>query len=216
MLAVIIILCLLVLFLILPVGADLLYQENVFIVKLRVGLLGIQLVPKKSGKPGAEKPAQKKKKKPAAGDGHKASRRKPGLRDYFELSGIVLRTLSRFRRHLSIDVLHLRYVAAASDPYDAIMQYGYLNSGFSILAPLLHRTFQIREERIVLDLDVMSDKPEIAARMTLTIQIWEILFIGVSAGYGALRWFIRFRKAAKATEQKSEKAAGPAPAEQKG
>ena len=207
MLAIIILVCLLVLFLILPVGVDLRYREGTTGLKLKLGPLGIAVLPKK--KPGGEKPKKpkkpkKKKKKPPApsgGEGQSKPRRKPALRDYLELASILLRAASRLRRHISVDVLRLRYVTAAPDPCDAIVRYGALNAAVSALTPLLHRIFKIRDEELILDLDVMADRPVLDARLVVTLQIWEIIYIGCTAAFGALGWLIRFRRASKDKEK---------------
>lgn len=215
MIALIIVILFLVLLLILPVGVDISYLKGVFALKVKVGPLRIGILPKKEGaskkQTGTEKP--QKKQKSADQKGGKGV--KPGLADFLKIAGVILKTVSRFRKTLSIDVFHLVFVAAAKDPYHAVMEYGYLNAAFSALSPLLHNAVRIRDERVVLDLDVSAPKPVIEAQLLATLQIWEIFYIGFSAGFGYLLWFLPFRKAAREKER-TEAKAGAHPVEQKG
>lgn len=208
MLALVIIVVLLVLFLILPVGVDAAYDGAVFALKAKAGLIKIQILPKKEKPPeeeGKEKPKkpkkEKKEKKKKREQEHKP-KQKLTLDDILELAGIGLKALGRFRRSLSVDKLMLHMAAAAPDPYDAVLLYGRVNAGLSALSPLLHRALKIREEDIRTCVDTEPGTMFLEARVVVTLQIWEILYIAFSAGFAALRWLIKRKRKIRKLEQK--------------
>ena len=207
MIAWIIVIVLLLLFLLLPVGADVSYEAELLTVKICAGLLRIQIIPgkKKSDAPAAESVAEKPKKEKVKTP-KKENRLKITKDDIVTLLKIVFRTLRRFRKHLSIDVLKLWWAAAAEDPYDAVVQFGALNAGISTLLPLAEEVLKIREKDIRTAVDLEAAKPQITARVAATIQIWEILFIVIFAGAAAAAWYLKkrrqARRAARAAAQK--------------
>ena len=204
MLAWIIVLVLLLLFLILPVGVDAAFAQSQFSLKLKLGLLRFRIIPGKEGKQRKEKkPKQPRPKKPKEQSGE--TEQKPKLKlnkdDIFTLLGIVFRMLNRFRKHLSIDLLRLHWTAGAEDPYDAVIQYGGLNAGLNTLYPLAHSVLHIQEEDLGTDLSYELTKPEIDARVVATLQIWEILLIGICAGAAVLRWYWKKRRNARGADR---------------
>lgn len=204
LLALVIIVVLLVLFLILPVGVDAAYDGAVFALKAKAGLIKIRILPKKEKPPeeeGEEKPKPKKEKKQKREKEHKP-KQKLTLDDILELAGIGLKALGRFRRSLSVDKLMLHMAAAAPDPYDAVLLYGRVNAGLSALSPLLHRALKIREEDIRTAVDTEPGTMLIEARVVVTLQIWEILYIAFSAGFAALRWLGKRKKRIRKLERK--------------
>ena len=202
LLALVIIVVLLVLFLILPVGVDAAYDGAVFALKAKAGLVKIQILPKKEKPPkpeGEKKPKKEKKKKRE--QEHKP-KQKLTLDDILELAGIGLKALGRFRRSLSVEKLMLHMAAAAPDPYDAVLLYGRVNAGLSALSPLLHRALKIREEDIRTCVDTEPGTMFLEARVVVTLQIWEILYIAFSAGFAAWRWLIKRKRKIRKLEQK--------------
>ena len=239
-----IIIVLLILLLILPVGIDGVYQNQAFTLIAKAGPIHMQLGSSKAKeghkkkKKGEAKAAEKRT--PASRQSwirrglnrllkfvstvfkaifrflRRSSSVRLGINDFVEFASIAFKALSRFRRFLSIDYFCLYFIVAAPDPYDAVMQYGYFNAALSLLSPLMHRAFKIRDEEIGLDVDVMGSKPVIQARLVCTIQIWEILVIAVCAGFSVLRWYRAFRKRSKGQNNKEKPTAGAVPAGQKG
>jgi len=201
LLALVIIFTLLLLLFILPVGVDLRY-EDAFALKLKIGPLRCDLLPKKKEK--SEKPKKEKKnKKPEAS---KKSKKRPKLRagDVMELCRIALKALGRFRRSLSIDRLRLYILVAAEDPYDAVLRYGALNAGLGVLAPLAHNALKIRNEDVRTNVDVQGQKGWLELQLIATLQVWEILQIALCAGFAFLSWSSARKKAAKAAENQKD------------
>ena len=210
MLVWIIVIAVLLLILLLPVGADVRYDRGALILKVKAGLLRFTILPEKTGRkakktPKAEQKTEKPKKEKVKipSDQKKIRLTKE---DIPTLLGIVFRLLRRLRKHLSIDRLKLWWAAAAEDPYDAVVQFGALNAGFSLLMPLAKDVLKIREEDIRTDVDFEAKQPQIIANVVATIQIWEILLIVICAAAAAGSWYLKKRKqsrtAAKAAAQK--------------
>jgi len=195
LLAWIIILAVLLLLLTLPVGIDAAYAGS-FTLKLKISLFRVCLFPKKTKKKKKEPKKTEAEQKPSDGK-QKTKRTKLSLDDILTLLDIVLKALRRFRIHLSIDLFRLIWEAAASDPYDAVIQYGRVNAVIGNVRPAAHKTFKIRDEEIRTTLSLESERPVIETRIILSIQIWEILMIALLAGGAALKWYISRKRAAR-------------------
>ena len=115
-----------------------------------------------------------------------------------DLARIGLNVLKRFGYHLSIDRLMLHYTAASGDPYGAVLQYGRVNALLGTLAGPLHTVFRVVHEDVRTELDFEAEHPRIAARIVVTIQIWEILLIALSDGIAALKWYFKQKREARA------------------
>ena len=100
-----------------------------------------------------------------------------------------LHAMERFRRRLCIDLLELKLVCGGDDPYNTAMSYGYVSAAVGALLPFVERTFKITEKRINIDVDFDSGHFSYYARLILTIQIWEALYIS----FAFLYEFIVFR-----------------------
>ncbi len=203
-----IVIVLLLLILLLPVGIDAAYASGALTLKLKTGPIRIQLLPAKKKK----KPKQRKE-KPTRADqdssGHDdAGKLRLGRDDVLTLLRLVLRTLRRFRKHLSVDLLRLYWIAAAEDPYDAAVQYGAMNAALTAVIPLAESVLKIREKDVRTDFDFEARSPVIDARAVATLQVWEILFIVLCAGAAAVSWYLGKRKqariAAKADAEKGK------------
>ena len=193
MIALCIIAVVLLLILILPVGVDASYLALQASVKVKAGPLCFQILPAKEKKP--KKPKKNQKKKPKPAEGHEKEKEKGKQKatltfdDIVELAKLALTALGRFRRCLSVDLLMLHLTAASADPCDAVMLYGRVNAALGALRAPAHRALKIRREDLRTAVDFDAAAPEIDARIVATIQIWEILYIGICAAAAFLRWY---------------------------
>ena len=202
MLVWIIILALLVLILAFPVGVDAAYDPGAYFLKLKLGPFRLTLLPRK--KPG------KKKEKPEKPNSEEAPQEQPKkkekmrftLDDILTLAEIGLDAIRRFCRHLSIDRFLLYWTAAARDPYAAVLQYGRVNAILGTLSAKARSDWKVRNEDVQTSLDLEAAKPVIRTRLVMSIQIWEILLVGVCAGWAGARWIIR-----KKRNERNERAA---------
>ena len=193
------IIVLVLLLLILPVGLRIAYHEQLSL-KLIIGPLKLRILPQAHEKPKLSE--SKKKEKVKVPKEHKKFRLTTA--DIFELLRIVLQALRRLRKFVSIDLLRLHLTVSAEDPYDAVMRYGALNAGLSTLMPLVACVLKIREEDIQTFVDLERQKPVIRAEFAATLQIWEILVIGVCAIISLLRWYINKKKLDHGADSRTE------------
>ncbi len=190
----IIVLLVLLLILACPVGIDGAYQTARFSLKLKIGPFRKALFPREKEK---KKKKKEKKEKPKPQEtGEKKPKKKPGftLDDILTLAEIGLDALHRFRVHLSIDRFLLYWTAAAADPYAAVMQYGRINAALGSLMGKAHTALKIRDEDVRTTIDLILEHPQIEAQLVLSIQVWEVLLIGIIAGAAGLRWMIRKKR----------------------
>ena len=183
---------------ILPLGIHIAFQDETYFLKLKLGILKIQIFPRKR-RLGRKKHCRKKKKLQETPqhaqmqEEGKEKRRWPSFSDFIDLAKIVLCTALKFRRNVSVDCLRF-VLCVGGDPYDAILSYGRCNAALSTLTPLLHRTLKIREEELRVELDFFAVKNHIDAEIIVSLQFWELVYIGFSSGYSLLRWYMTFRK----------------------
>lgn len=200
---------------VLPVGMDGRWQSGSALVFLKLGPLRLQVFPwkwkkKASGQDQTEAPKKEKKKR-------RTPKQRPALtkKDYFSLAKILLRTMQRFRRKLSVDFLQLHYTAASGDPYDTVMQYSRFCAALEALFPLAKQVLHIKKQDIVLDLTFETDKPIVKARVELALRIWEICYVSARMLVDLLKWRKQHQIAAEQTpaaEEQSKQACSQAAA----
>ena len=175
----------LLLLLILPLGVDASYLDKKGAVKLKIGPILVQILPKK-GKNKSPEPGDKKEKPKAAGEPRKKQPRSSG--DIVSLAKLALDLLARLRRRLSIDLLQLRFVAGSEDPYRAVMLYGRANAILASLLPPARLAFKLRQEEISTAVDFNRSLPMIEGRLVATLQVWELIYLAVCALWAFLKW----------------------------
>lgn len=194
---------LIVLILLIPLGADLGYEDGKLHVSAKLMGIQMQLFPKPPpdpNKPPKEKKPkkEKKKKEPAQEEKPKAKRKLPFNRDeLLELLKIVLRGFGRFGRKFKVDRFVLRYVAAGYDPYDVAMTYGWVNAALSSLAPICRKRFTVKDCEVSTDVDFTADWMHLDLGLGFSIRIGQILGTVLSIGFGALRILLRSKRRRK-------------------
>jgi hypothetical protein len=195
-----------------PVGVDGGFAGTAPFLSARAGPFTIGILPKRDR---AESPrqrqarlakkAEQKAKKEEKKKRERLEEKKKGSRfaTARELVRMGMRTLSRLRRHLCVDLFLLRWTAAASNPYDAAMQYGAVCAALGTLVPMAERTLKIRECEMEVNVRFDLEKPEIEARILLTLRIWEIVWVGLNFGMEYLRWRLNHRRKTGDTERKN-------------
>lgn len=190
---------LLILLNLLRVGVSAGYEAQTLSVSACVGPVTIPVWPRA---PAAEKPKQEPQEQPQEKPKEKPKEKElPDLDTIFALAKLALRALSAFRRKLKVELFRLVFIAGASDPYDTAMQYAYVNAALGGLRPMAERALQIKKRDVQVGTDFTADRPQVEARLTLTIRIGQIVAIGVVFGVGYLKFLLQKRKAAKAQQQ---------------
>ena len=201
------VLCVFVVIMLLPVGGSVVYDENGAVVKILVGAIRIQVLPrtkpaksKNDKKPKQAKPKKEKKKSeevPAEAAAKKGGKL-PMLLDFVQLG---IRFLGSFRRKLLIRELKLYVTYGGDDPAKAAVSYGNSCAAAHGILPLLHQIFHIRKQDVRLIFDETSDTMKIYAQAALSIRIGQVLALAVRYGVQALQILLKHKS--KTNEEKA-------------
>ncbi len=192
-----IILAVLILILLTKVGIDAAYEGGAASLAIRLGPVRKQLLPKPEKPDKPKKPKKDKKEKPAKPKEKDEKPAKPkkklDLAFLLNLAKIGLHALNRFRIRLRVDVFHLRFIMASGDPYTTATTYGYVQAFVGMLGPRVRRAFTVKESRVELGTDFLAEKPEIEARLALTIRIGSVFAVVFATGFEFLRYMVKRR-----------------------
>ena len=195
---------LIVLILLIPVGADLGYEDGKLHVSAKVMGMLLQLYPKPPpdpNKPPREKKPKKEKKKKEPEEGEeqpKKKRKLPFNRDeLLELVKVALKGFGKLGRKFQVDRFVLRYTAAGYDPYDVAMTYGWVNAALSSLAPLCRERFTVKNCEVRTDVDFTADWMHLDLGLCVTIRIGQVLGTVLGIGFGALKILLRSKRRQK-------------------
>lgn len=210
-LAVIALILLLLLFT--PLGVTAGYSGGRATVAARIMCFDLTLYPRPEKKPGAagrkkakkaKKPAEPKPDRPA-----KEKKPKPPLvtREMApELLRLLGRTLTRFRKKLTVNRFRLHIIVAGDDPYDAVMAYGAINSAFATAGTAAGRAFNVRQSDVRTGLDFSAASTSVDAQITVTLNLARVLAVALAAGAGFLKIKRDAARAAKAAaKERKEK-----------
>lgn len=203
MIALLIIAAVLILLMLTKVGFDAAYSSVGAALTVKLGPARIQLLPQPKKTEKAKKPRKKKKgKKEKTGkkeknDNSEKPKRKLSFSSLFELVKIALRALNRFRISIRVDLFRLRFIMGSADPYTTAITYGYVQTAVGMLTPKLRRAFTVRESHVEMGTDFLAEKPEIDARLVLTIRIGRIFVVLFAAGWEFLRFYFRQKRKKK-------------------
>ncbi len=157
---------------------------------VRVGLIKLNILPKKPREPKVKKPP--KPKKAAAAGGEPAKKKKTPLdgidkKGKLELVKAVLRALGRFRAKLGVQYLRFHYTVATPDPFKTAMGFGIASGAASAFVPLLDNAFDIEERDVAPAFDFTQSKPRVDLWITASILFWQLLFIAAVLGVDYLK-----------------------------
>ena len=205
-----VILAIIVLIMLIPIGADIAFENSELRISGKLCGKLIQLYPE----PPEEKKAEKKKKKEKE---DKAQEEKPqeekkalalpklNKEEILELAKTGIGAAGKFGKKLKVDRFLLHYVAAGKDPYNTAMSFAYVNAALSSLAPMCARRFTVKDCSVWTDIDFLDDKMHLDFGLAMTIRIGQILGIGIATGLKALSILKKNKKRLK------EEAANAAP-----
>jgi hypothetical protein len=194
----------------LPIGADGGYCENAAFLSVRIGPLPYRILPQKERRETERQKAarlrkeEKRKVKKLAKAQKKAQkeRKAPDVNTILALAKMGLQALQRFRKRLSVDYIRFLWTAAAGNPYDAAMQFGAVSAALGALTPLAASVLRVRQSEVDVSLRFDTEKPILDARLTLSLRVWEILWIGLAFGFAYLRFKYKNRRRTGVTERK--------------
>ena len=190
--------------LLIPVGVDIYFEDDVFRLSAKFAGILLQVFPRPpadESKPKKEKkPKKKKDEKPKDASEEKPKRQRRlnfTKEEILELIQTVLKGLGRFRRKLRVDRFLLHYTAAGRDPYNTAMTFGYVNAALDTLAPICAERFTVKDCSVWTAVDFTEDWMRLDFGLAMTIRIGQILGVGLSIGFGALKILLRNRRRLK-------------------
>lgn len=165
-------LALLIVFMILPICAEISCKDGKASVSVRLSKIPIYLYPKRN------KSEKKKKEK------------KLELKDKLEIAKILRRTLKRVFHRFKLSKLKLRFISAGDDPYDIVMRYNNANA----IAGFFYPICDAENRDVVIRADFESERSEFSAILGLKIRIYQLFAVAPAAAMGILKIFIKQRK----------------------
>ncbi len=204
----------LVLVLLIPVGIDFRYEEDIVRFSLKVAWKEIQLIPKKKKSPDEEKPKEEKKPKKEKKPEEETSpedKKKLSLpfntEEIFELLKVLINSFGSFCGKVSVDRFVLHWICPGSwDPYLMARIYAVVNAGLSQLAPVCDYRFRCRDSSVWTDIDFVRDDMKLEFVLIMTIRIGQAVGSGLKVAFAALNIYLRSKRRVK-REEKEEKEA---------
>ncbi len=196
--ALLIVIGILMLLALLPLGAYVRYDSNGAHVYLLIGLLRLQLYPKKKAK--KEKKAKKAQKEAKAKEKKPKEQKQPigGLiRDFYPFVSLALELFDYSVRKLRVHhlTLHVSF-GGAEDPAKAAINYGRAWALIGSVMPRLRSRFRIKHENVSASCDFTTDEMRVFAQ-------WKAVFFLGDSLTMALRYGIRAFKLYRTVKQRN-------------
>ena len=204
-----------VLIMLIPIGADFRYEDEVVRISAKVAGIKLQLLPKPKRKPKKEKAKKEKpqkeqkpkEEKPKEGKDKKEKKGLPfNAEEILELLSAVLKSFGRFGRKFKVERFVLHWIAPNWDPYTSARIFAWVNAAMSQLAPFCTERFHCRDTSVWTDIDFTRENMFLEFGLTFSIRIGQIVGTGLSTGFAALRILLKSRRRTK-REAKEEAAA---------
>lgn len=131
---------------------------------------------KKAAKP-KEKPKKKKEKPP------KYTEKPPLTAVVTAFKDLAVGILTRFAKHIKLEELRLRVLAASDDAAKTALEYGSFCAAAGMVqtaAEALPRT-NPKKVNIAVECDFLADTPEIDAEIRVSIRVWRLVWMALFA-----------------------------------
>ena len=202
------------LIMLIPVGADVGYENGELSLSAKVCGIMLKLLPRKpadGSEPKKEKKPQKEKKPKEAGPEQAPKPRKKlnlqlNMDEILALVKAVLRGFGKFGK-LTVDRFMLHYVAAGSDPYATAMTYNYVNAALSSLAPICAERFIVKDCDVWTNIDFTEEKTRIDFGLCVVIRIGQVFRMAFAILFGAL-WILIKNKFRLLKEKRKNRGSG--------
>ena len=208
------------LIMLIPVGADIGYENGQLTLSAKVCGIMLKLLPRSPGeksKPRKEKkPKEEKKKQEQEQTPNQETKPKKKLNlqlnrdEILALVKTVLRGFGKFGK-LTVDRFMLHYVAAGKDPYTTAMTYNYVNAALSSLAPICAERFIVKDCDVWTNIDFTNDQTSIDFGLCVVIRIGQVFRMAFAILFGAL-WILIKNKLRLRKERRINRETGDGPA----
>ena len=165
---VIVILCLL------PVGVIICYEKKQLDLRLRIAFLSFAIHPEDRLLPGKKKKRRRRR----------SRRAPPPWRDILRPALDAMRGMIR---KIRIDELRIHYTAGSEDPASAALQYGLVSAGLGVLLGQLEAACRGKKRQVEIDIDYELTGPEVQARASLSLRLWQLVGLIVRFGVRYLK-----------------------------
>ena len=145
-----------------------------------------------------QKPKKPKKPKPEQSLSEKVG----GALEYAQaLLPVVLEAAGQFKRKLQADKLVLELTAGGTDPADAAMLYGRASAALGAFWYPLTQALNVKDGRAHVTVDFDAAAMTLYAFLSLSLKLWQILWLVVYFGCKALLAYLKVRREQKRTKQ---------------
>ena len=131
-----------------------------------------------------EKEKKKKTEKRAKQEKRQAEEEKKSLFEQIELvKSIVTEWFERFGKYAVIKIKKLHMTAAAQEPSDTAVMFGFMNAASGTLLHVCSkfRVFEMNPENVAVYSDFTGQSPELRADIQLKIKVWQLLICTLGA-----------------------------------
>ena len=190
--------------LLIPIGADIGYEQGKIHVSATAAGAEIRLFPRKK-KPESDEPKppkkekKKKEKKKDEGDGEEPKKKKKldfTLDEILDLLKAVLHGLGHFAHRIRVDRFVLHLIVAGNDPYNVAMAYGKINAWLSAMAPAC-RKLNAKNSDVWTAVDFTDDWPHLDFAIAMSFRLCTVVGMLFVIGWGALKVLLRRKKRRK-------------------
>ena len=202
------------LIMLIPIGADIRYEEGVVRLSAKAAWIKLQLIPKQKKAVKEEKPKKEKKKKEKpskkAEKEDSSAKKKRSLpfntEEILELLKTVLNGFGRFGKKFKVERFVLHWIAAGWEPYTTARVFSVVNAALSQLSPICVQRFHCKDSSVWTDIDFVRDDMFLEFGLTVTIRIGQIVGTGLRIGFGALKILLRSKRRVKKEAKEEQKA----------
>ncbi len=202
------------LIMLIPIGADIRYEEGVIRLSLKASVFKLQLIPKPKKAETEKKPKKEKKKKekpPKTEEKEESAPKKKrslpfNAEEILDLLKTVIKGFGRFGRKFKVERFVLHWVAAGWEPYTTARVFSIVNAGLSQLAPICVERFHCKDSSVWTDIDFVRDDMFLEFGLAITIRIGQIIGCGIRIAAGALMILLRNKRRTKKEAKEEQKA----------
>ena len=208
-----IILLILFLILIIPVGADIRYEDEVIRIYAKVAWIKLQLLPKKKRdeSPSPEEKKKPEKEKPKKNETEQKEKKKLSIpfdtEEIIDLLQSLIKCFGRFNRKFKVERFVLHWICPSwNNPYLSARIFSVVNAGMSQLAPVCSDRFHCRDSSVWTDIDFACEDMFFEFGLTFTIRIGKIIGTALEMGFAVIRIYLRSRRRVKREEKEEQQA----------
>ncbi len=185
-------------------------------VRIKLGPVTKQIIPKAEKPKKPEKPKKEKKKKKEKKEKEKQEespkeKKKPNLtfEDIRSAIPVVVNALKkaigRAGRRLRIDPMRLTVVFGNDDPAKTAEMFGWGCSAMWTLMPRLEQHARMPDPRIHLDVDYNARQTRAEGEIAVSLLIWDGVVIVMTLAIPVFKWFLATRREKKAARKAAMK-----------